>query len=310
MSTMFALADQQSYSPWLEMGAYEALWTKPGSSFKRIAEMFSSIPGAKPSQFVEAGIAEMCASQAASILEKAKARDYGVRVHCSIDYPAKLRAAEYPVEFLYYRGWWDLVESPSVAIVGTRKPTDEGRKRTKQMVRHLVADDYTIVSGLATGIDQEAHRAAIAANGRTIGVIGTPLSQSYPAENRELQDLIAREYLLISQVPVVRATGQGPAQNRIFFPERNITMSALTEATIIIEAGETSGTLTQARAALKQGRKLFILDSCFQNRDLTWPERFEKQGAIRVRTYDDIREHLKNVSGQSGPTHQAATCTP
>jgi DNA processing protein len=81
-------------------------------------------------------------------------------------------------------------------------------------------------------------------------------------------------------------------QNRFFFPERNVTMSALTEATIIVEAGETSGTLTQARAALYQGRKLFILNSCFEREDLTWPARFEAQGAVRVREPDDIWKAL------------------
>ena len=85
---------------------------------------------------------------------------------------------------------------------------------------------------------------------------------------------------------------QHAPQNRLFFPERNVTMSALTEATVIVEAGETSGTLIQARAALHQGRKLLILESCFQNRALTWPERFEKKGAIRVRDYDDIKRAL------------------
>jgi DNA processing protein len=69
-------------------------------------------------------------------------------------------------------------------------------------------------------------------------------------------------------------------------------MSALTEATIIVEAGETSGTLIQARAALKQGRKLFILDSCFQNKTLTWPQKYAEQGAIRVKDYNDIKQHL------------------
>lgn len=81
---------------------------------------------------------------------------------------------------------------------------------------------------------------------------------------------------------------QAPPQNRLFFPERNVTMSALTEATVIVEAGETSGTLTQARAALHQGRKLFILDSCFKDARLTWPARFEAEGAIRVTRMDDI----------------------
>jgi DNA processing protein len=114
----------------------------------------------------------------------------------------------------------------------------------------------------------------------------------YPTDNRELQQRIAKDYLLISQVPVVRSSHQGPKQNRTFFPERNITMSALTEATVIVEAGETSGTLTQARAALKQGRKLFILDSCFRRPGLTWPARFAEQGAIQVRDYEDIKQHL------------------
>jgi DNA processing protein len=85
-------------------------------------------------------------------------------------------------------------------------------------------------------------------------VIGTPLSRVYPKDNAELQRKIAREFLLISQVPVKRYERQDYRRNRLFFPERNITMSALTEATIIVEAGETSGTLIQARAALNQGR--------------------------------------------------------
>ena len=114
----------------------------------------------------------------------------------------------------------------------------------------------------------------------------------YPKENSELQDQIASEFVVISQVPILRYERQNPPQNRLFFPERNVTMSALTDATIIVEAGETSGTLIQARAALHQNRKLFILDSCFLRNDLTWPARFEKQGAIRVRTPDDIWKNL------------------
>jgi DNA processing protein len=80
--------------------------------------------------------------------------------------------------------------------------------------------------------------------------------------------------------------------NRLFFPERNATMSALTEATVIVEAGDTSGTLIQARHALQQGRKLFILDSCFRIPDLRWPSKFLERGAIRISEYDEIRTHL------------------
>jgi len=133
---------------------------------------------------------------------------------------------------------------------------------------------------------------ALENSGRTIGVIGTPVSESYPKENRDLQAEIARRFLVISQVPVTRYGQQIWKQNRLFFPERNVTMSALTQASVIIEASDTSGTLTQARAALKQGRKLFILDSCFENPDISWPTKFEEKGAIRVRDFEQIRDVL------------------
>jgi DNA processing protein len=180
--------------------------------------------------------------------------------------------------------------------VGTRTPTEEGLKRTRSLVKGLVKDNFTVVSGLAKGIDRAAHETAIAEGGRTVAVLGTPINHAYPAENRELQEKIAREFLLISQVPIKRWQSQGPKQNRIFFPARNITMSALTEATIIVEASETSGTLVQARHALKQRRKLFILDSCFNTPSITWPHRFAEEGAIRVRSYDDISKHLSTPS--------------
>jgi DNA processing protein len=215
-----------------------------------------------------------------------------VRIQHAGDYPEKLRDAQHPVELLYYRGAWELTETPCLAIVGSRKPTTEGIARAQRLARELVEHDYTVVSGLAAGIDTAAHTAAIDVGGRTIAVVGTPLGQVYPAENRELQELIAREYLLISQVPVLRYGKQGPHLNRLFFPERNVTMSALTLGTIIVEAGDTSGTLIQARAAMHQGRKLFILDSCFQRPEITWPARFAERGAIRVREMDDIWRNL------------------
>jgi DNA processing protein len=166
--------------------------------------------------------------------------------------------------------------------------SEEGAARTRKLVKLLVENDFTIVSGLAHGVDTIAHQTAIAAGGRTIAVIGTPISEVYPKENASLQRQIASEFLLVSQVPVLRYKAQRPNVNRFFFPERNKTMSALTQATVIVEASETSGTLIQARAALDQGRMLFILESNFKNPAITWPEKFEKLGAIRVRDFEDI----------------------
>ena len=275
-------------SPLVEMGAYEALWLEKGASFKSIAAKFAADPEALPSDFVDRNMAENCASEVMAKLKNAGVHRFGVRIHHAGDYPLKLRDAKHPVELLYYRGAWELSELPSVAVVGSRKASVDGQARARRLAKELVGRGYTVVSGLAAGIDTAAHTAALEAGGRTIAVVGTPLGQIYPAQNRELQEHIATDHLLISQVPVLRYSKQGPQQNRFFFPERNITMSALTEATIIVEAGETSGTLTQARAALHQGRKLFILDSCFQRSDLTWPAHYEKQGAIRVREPEDI----------------------
>ena len=175
-----------------------------------------------------------------------------------------------------------------MAVVGSREASDDGVKRAARIARELVDRGFTVVSGLAKGIDTAALTSAIEAKGRVAAVIGTPLGVYYPKENKLLQDNIASEHLLISQVPVIRYSRQAVPQNRLFFPERNATMSALTEGTIIVEAGDTSGTLTQARAALHQGRKLFILKSCFNNPNITWPAKFAAEGAIRVRNPEDI----------------------
>jgi DNA processing protein len=282
----------RAVSPFKEMGAYEAMWDENGASFKSISDKFSSFPGSLPSDHVSSSKANEYASFVRNRFQEAHIKRFGVRINGAGEYPIKLRDARNPVELLYFQGWWDLVESKCVAVVGTRKPTKEGLARARKLARMLVKDDFTVVSGLAAGIDTETHKTAFKANGRTIAVIGTPLSHTYPKQNAKLQQQIAENFLLVSQVPVRRYEKQDYRRNRAFFPERNITMSALTKATIIVEASNTSGTLIQARAALNQGRKLFILDSCFRNTNLTWPERFYKKGAVRVRDYNDIKKHL------------------
>jgi len=282
----------RSISPYLEMGAYEALWAEKGATFKRLAERFAANPDALPSDLVPRERALAMAEEVVQRFEKAGVSSWGVRVHRAGEYPRKLRDARYPVKLLYYAGRWELVETPSIAVVGTRKPSEEAIARTRKVVKALVEDGWTITSGLAAGIDTVAHHTAIDVAGRTIAVIGTPLSETYPRQNAELQRFIAEKYLVVSQVPVHRYYRQHPPQNRLFFPERNVTMSALTAATIIVEAGDTSGTLTQAKAALQQGRKLFILDSCFQNPELKWPHSFAQRGAVRIRDYEELRTHL------------------
>lgn len=277
-----------SISPLQELGAYEALWTRQGMTWKRMADMFRDDPEALPSDFVSPSEADAMARRVMTMLNDRDVNSFGVRIHHAGEYPVKLRDAKNPVEMLYYQGTWELSEMRSLCVVGSRKPSEDGLRRAARLAKELVKRGYAVVSGLATGIDSSAHHAALEAGGTTIGVIGTPLGEFYPKDNRELQNHIAKNHLLISQVPLVRYSEEPFRNKRQYFPERNATMSALAEGTIIVEAADTSGTLTQARAAMQQGRKLFILDSCFLREDITWPARFEKQGAIRVRTPDDI----------------------
>lgn len=289
---------ERAVSPFVELGAYESLWDEQNASFKSLAELFAKRSDSLPSDFVELSRAYSYANNVHSYLREAGVKDYGVRINGAGDYPERLRIADHPVELIYFQGWWELVNSPrSVAVVGTRKASEDGIARTRRLVRSLLEDDFTIVSGLAAGIDTAAHSATIEFGGRTIAVLGTPLSKSYPTANKLLQQEIAQNHLLLSQVPVKRYYNQkNPTSNNFFFPERNITMSALTDATIIVEAGETSGTLVQARHALKQGRKVFILENNFRNSALKWPHTFLERGAHRVASYEDIRSQLISVT--------------
>lgn len=294
----------EAISPWMEMGAYEHLWWAPrvqwGNSrgtFKRIAELLAAT-ASLPSDHVEHSAAVEMSRWVLEHLRQFKLPSFGVRIHRAGEYPSRLRDADYPVELLYYSGDWELASTPSVAIVGSRKPSDHGVLRARKLTSLLIESGWTAVSGLAAGIDEAVHTEALRKSGRTIAVIGTPLTEAYPPQNKELQATIARDHLLISQVPFRRYSEQDWRANRAFFPERNVTMSALTTATVIVEAGNTSGTLTQAKAALRQRRKLFILNSCFENPDLTWPREFEQQGAVRVRDFDQILSELPKVTAQ------------
>jgi DNA processing protein len=280
--------------PEREMGAYEALWIQKKASFKTIAELFRNHPSSLPSQLVSGDEIKEALAQVRGMIEGAQIGAFGVRIRGSIEYPARLADAEHPVEFLYFRGSWDLIEAPKrIAIIGSRKASEKGVARARRLAKLLTREGYTIISGLALGIDTAAHESAISEGGKTIAVIGTPITEYYPPENRELQDYIAQNHLLVSQIPIWRYGKQDYRANRLFFPERNATMSALSQGTVIIEATDTSGTMGQARAALHQGRKLFILDNCFHDETLKWPHRFLELGAIRVKEVDDIRAALE-----------------
>lgn len=177
-------------------------------------------------------------------------------------------------EYLWIEGDRSLLRPrPRVSIVGTRKASADGLSRTARLTRELVANDVIIVSGLARGVDTAAHRTCIESGGRTVAVLGGPLDSTYPPENADLQRLIASKHLVVSQFPP--GTPIRPTQ----FPRRNRTMALLTDATVIVEAGEGSGTLSQGWEALRLGRALFILKSVAEDSELKWPTEMLNYGA-------------------------------
>jgi DNA processing protein len=298
--TALAFHDAEDFirgvSPLRELGAYEWLWTQPGATFKTLANKFRAHPGKLPSDFVPPEVADATAAEVRDVLAAHGVSHFGVQLRQSYEYPHALHATRHPLELLYHLGTWNFIESDAVAVVGTRKASPDALAETDALVRALVAEDWTIVSGLADGIDTQAHTSALDASGRTIAVIGTPISETYPRANAELHARIARDFLVLSQVPVLRYYRQTWMQNRAFFRERNVTMAALTRASIIVEAGEMSGARILARAAIEQGRPLFILDRCFRDPAARWPHAFvEQHGAIRVRDHAEVLEALRGV---------------
>ncbi len=157
--------------------------------------------------------------------------------------------------------------SPRAAIIGSRKASMKGLDATIEIARTLSKRGVVIVSGLAEGIDTAAHRTAIEEGGRTVAVLGTPLDHAYPRKNSQLQKEIMTNHLAISQFPIGH-----PTQPKNFVL-RNRTMALISNASIIVEAGETSGSLHQGWEALRLGRPLFVWKSVVSDSSLSWPKK-------------------------------------
>lgn len=275
-----------------ELGAYEALWMRERVSFKSLARLFRSRPGSRPSDWVTETEADRLAEAALALARRAGIGAFCMLIPGMADYPTRLREAAYPVEALYCQGDPGILRRRSVAIVGTRRPSLAGAQHAEQLARHVAQAGFTVLSGLAEGIDTRAHRAAVEAGGSTAAVLGTPLTGVHPPGNVDLQRRLARDFLVVSQVPIVRYARQSASMNRQFFRDRDATLAALADAVIVVEAGDRSGALICARHALEQGRRVFIPDSCCRNAALAWPQRLIRRGAVRVREIGEIDEGL------------------
>jgi DNA processing protein len=168
------------------------------------------------------------------------------------DYPENLRAAHDRPPLIFVAGELRPEDARSVAVIGSRKASDQALATARAIAQHLNEAGFTVASGLAAGIDTAAHLAALDRGGRTIAVIGTGLRHAYPPENAGLQRRIAADCAVVSQF------WPDDPPTRRSFPMRNAVMSGITLATVIVEASHTSGTRVQARLALAQGRPVLL----------------------------------------------------
>ena len=175
---------------------------------------------------------------------------------------------------------------PRFAIVGSRRASKEGIATAEHVAYTLAKKDVIIVSGLAEGIDSAAHRAAMEYGGSTIAVLGTPLDKFYPAKNKELQRKIMSDHWAISQFPI------GYPTEPKSFVIRNRTMALICDASVIIETGETSGSLHQGWEALRLGRPLFIWKKILEDSGLKWPHEMVDYGAVVLENAEQIIDFL------------------
>jgi DNA processing protein len=176
--------------------------------------------------------------------------------------------------------------TPRVSIVGSRKASPEGLSDARRITKILVEKDVAIVSGLAEGIDTAAHETAIETGGRTIAVLGTPLNETFPKKNFKLQQEIMHHHLAISEFQIGHPTTPKD------FVVRNRTMALISDATIIVEAQDTSGSKHQGWEALRLGRSLFIWNSILNNPQLNWWKEMIRYGAIELSDPEDVFESL------------------
>lgn len=213
------------------------------------------------------------------------------------EYPAGLRLVRDLPPFLFCRGDLRAGDALAVAVAGTREASEDGLRRAARMARLLAGHGVTVVSGLARGVDTAAHRAVLACGGRTVAVLGTGITRCYPGENRDLAEEIAATGALVSRFWPSRAPDRGT------FPLRNAVASGMAQGTVVIEADDRSGARMQARIALGQEKKVFLLRSLAAAQP--WAREYaDRRGAVEVTEIGDVLRHLVPAAEVRWPTGQ------
>ncbi len=211
------------------------------------------------------------------------------------EYPANLKAIYDPPVVLYQKGSLIPEDKPALAVVGSRRASRYGLQAARTLASQIAAQGFTVVSGLARGIDTEAHRGALAVGGRTLAVLGSGLANIYPGENRKLAEEIAGSGAVLSEFPV------RTVPDRQNFPLRNRVVSGLSLGTVVVEAAERSGALITARLAMEQGRSVMAVPGRIDSYSAKGTNALIRDGAKMVSGIDDILEEFESLFPSLSP---------
>jgi DNA processing protein len=248
---------------------------------------------AAASRVRQKAIAALCGSGKEELVvaarqELQRAAELGIKI-ISIDdprYPALLKNIHDPPNVLYVLGKPEVLDCRAIAMVGSRAATHYGRSVAGQLAEGLVKQGFTIISGLALGIDTESHKGALAARGRTIAVLGCGLDVIYPPSNHLLYKQIIESGAVVSEYPL------GTEPDNFRFPARNRIISGLSLGVVVVEATKRSGSLITANHALEQGREIFAVPGRIDSVKSTGSHALLQEGAKLVLNINDIIEEL------------------
>jgi DNA processing protein len=214
------------------------------------------------------------------------------------DYPTQLAEADTPPPLLFGRGRRELLARPMIAVVGSRNALAPACATARDFSASLARHGYTVVSGMASGIDSAAHQGALTEEASTIAVVGTGIDRVYPASNHALAQQLAQHGLILSEFPL----GMKPHAHN--FPRRNRIIAGLSKACLVVEASVESGSLITARLAAEAGREVMAIPGSIHNPQARGCHRLIKQGARLIETIDDILDEVGRLPGRPHPAPQ------
>ena len=282
-----------SFLPGLGAVRFRALLKQFGSPDRILGASYSELRAGLPEKLSEAIAGNPETDDINRKIEQARIWQESSEAHhivslASPDYPARLKELPDPPPLLYIIGSPSLLSQPQLAVVGSRRPTPQGRRLAQEIALDIGRAGLVITSGMALGIDAAAHQGVLSSYGSTIAVLGTGVDQVYPRSHSKLYGLIAQQGALVSEFPL--GTPASPGN----FPRRNRIISGLSMGVLVVEAAEKSGSLISARLAAEQGREVFAVPGSVMNPLSRGCHRLIRDGAVLVESAQDILLELES----------------